>query len=180
MSTLSNAYEKYSMSDSLLALLQPLWGEASQSLKAYKAEVDELRAAPGDLGNAETPQALHERVTLSRRMQDRLEAIVADLGMVRSRCKLAVTEAQDAYDDKWRMAMLKSRTGEYASAQEKNATYAASAIDELVALRKAKRMLAEVEEVYDYALFKFKGLDGSRRDTESVLRMVSVETTLRH
>lgn len=162
----------------MLETISSLWDELAPTLKAYKAEVDVLRSTPGPVREDEQLDALYTRLVLTRRCQDRLEAIAADLGMVRSRCKIAVSEAQDAYDDRWREVMINSKVGEYSSAQERNATYTAGAVNELVHLRRAKRMLADVDEIYDYSMFKFRGLDSSRRDTESRIRMLNVESML--
>lgn len=164
----------------LADILKQAWQDVSPSLKAYKQEVDDLRAAPGEVVEDETIQTLHARLIESRRSQDRLEAIVADLGLVKSRCKTALAEAQAAYDDAWREKMLSTRIGEYTSAQERNATYAAAALKELMVLRKTQKMLTEVEEMYDYALFKYRGLDSSRRDVETRMRLLNIEGMLEH
>jgi len=152
--------------------------EVASNLKPYRVEADELRAAPGEVDIDEHVSGLHERLIRSRRAQDRMETLLAELGLIKSRVKMAVVEAQNSYDDQWRNVMERTRIGEYTSAKERDSTYAAGSIEQLIKLRKAQRMLAEVEEVFDYVQLRFRGLDTARREIELRIRIISLESSL--
>lgn len=125
-----------------------LWDELVPTLKEYRREAEEVRTTISE----SYVSGVESRVAL-----DRLETIVADLGLIRSRCRIVVSENEDAYEDAWRSTMHKTRIGEYTSAKERDATYTTGAVEQLIALRRAKRMLADVDEVYEYCLIKYRG-----------------------
>jgi hypothetical protein len=153
----------------LLAQVSELWADINPGLKQWKVELDGLRDC-GEFSDGEIAQHTYDRLVMMTRALSRMEKIVADIGLVRSRVKIAVDEAQNAYDDRWREVMQSTRIGEYTSAQERNATYTASSVQQLLALRRAQRMYADIQELYDYAMFRYRGLDNERRFTDSLLR----------
>lgn len=148
------------------------------TLKTWRTEAAELRASVEVSDVTASLDTLHAQLVASRRAQDRLEAILADAGLVRARLRKLVSELEGVYEDKWRDAMNATRIGEYASAKEKDATYATQALQELVNVRRAKRMLADAEEVYDYVQVKHRGMDSARRDIDSRIRMISLAAQL--
>lgn len=161
-----------------LETFSTLWEDLKPELAKLKDEATELRESVGEPDINETPSDLHERLIRQRRAQDRLEAIVADLGSVLSRCQILVSDLENVYEDQWRDTMQKTRIGEYTSAKERDATFAAGSIQQLINLRKAKRFAADVEEVYTYVKFKYYGLDKARRDTEARIKLLSFESHL--
>ena len=154
--------------------------EINQRLIAWATEATELRGSVSEPNTAETVEDLHERLIATRKAQDRLEAIVADLGRLRSRSRIRVAELQDAYDDAWRNSFSISRVGEYDSAKAQDARHTLAAMNEMIELRKAKRLNADIEEVYDFVVLKHRGLNSSRQDLDLRIKMLSVAGYLEH
>lgn len=158
----------------LLDTLTPLWAEVSPALTNYREQAKRLRDSQEPPSIDETPGQIHGRIVNTRIALDELETILADVGLVRSRVEQAVAEAQEAYDDQWRATMERTQIGEYSSAQERNATYTTGAVDELIKLRRAKKLLAEVKEVYDFCQIKYRGLDAARIDTINRAKLFNI------
>jgi hypothetical protein len=163
---------------SLTTEFPSLWAEINPRLGELAVEAKELRESPGVSDVSEDVADLHDRLVSARQAQDRLEAILSEVGRLRSRARIAVSERQDEYDDQWRTVMEKTRIGEYDSAKEKNARYDAGSIQQLVNLRRAKRAAADVDEVYEYINLKYRGLDAARREIDSRVRMLTVANQL--
>lgn len=153
------------------------WKLVNPKLAELAVEANDLRDI-GKTAEDETLDQLHQRLVRARSNQDRLESIVAELGRLRSRARVKTAEAQDAYDDKWREVMNATKIGEYSSAKEREGIYATGAINQLIALRSAKRTQADVEEVYEYCLLKYRGLDAARREVDSRVRLINVQGML--
>lgn len=162
----------------LIDTLAPLWADTSESLMLYVKKVNELRLSAGPSASDETISHLHERLVETRNALDEIESYLSDVGQVRARCRQAVYEAEQAYDDAWRATMERTKIGEYTSAKERDATYTTGAVDELVRYRKAKKILADVEEAYEAIQLRYRGLDNARRDIDSRTRMMGIEATL--
>lgn len=155
---------------SLYDRFQQLWSELDPALKAYRTEATELRDAPGEVTHGESLQQLHDRLVNTRRSLDRLEGIIADVGLVKSKCKQMVDDLQETYDQAWIAVMQRTRIGEYTSAKERDATYTAGALEERVRLRRGQRILDDINSIHEFCLTKFRGLTASQRDTETRLR----------
>lgn len=153
------------------------WSTINPKLAALAVEANELRTI-GLSNESETLSDLYERLLRARQSQDRLEAIVAELGRLRSRARIQVAQANDTYEDAWRAVMDKTKIGEYSSAKEREAMYTSGAVQELINLRKAKRLAADVDEVYEYCLLKYRGLDAARREIDSRVRLINVQGML--
>lgn len=121
---------------------------------------------------------LHERLVMLRKVQDRLEEITAGTGRLRAKCRAAMVQAQDAYDDKVSASIQGSKREEFSSAVERNSSYDLAAMDEKIVLRRAKRLLAQADEVFDYVNMRHRGVDSTRRDIDLRFRMMSFEMRL--
>lgn len=163
---------------SLTEEFNTLWSELNPKLAALAIEANTLRELPGVSSESEGISDLHGRLVRTRQAQDRLEAIVADIGRVRSRVRLMVSDAKDAYDDAKITAMQRNRIGEYTSAEERSLTLKAASFDEYRILKQAERKEAEVTEVFDYCQLKYKGLDSARRDIDTRIRLISLQSSL--
>jgi hypothetical protein len=155
---------------SLTTEFSSLWAELNPKLAELVAEVAALRASVTTPDSDSAISDLYEAMVAAGQAQERVEAILAEVGRARSRARIVVSERQDEYDDQWRNTMINTRIGEYDSAKEKNARYDAGSIQQLVNLRRAKRMLADVEEAFDYVNIKFRGLSTAARDIDSRMR----------
>lgn len=147
-----------------------LWADFNPRLAELTAEVAALRGSVSVPEVDATVSQLHDALVEAGQALDRIEMILAEVGRARSRARVAAAEAQDAYDDQWRTVMQRTRVGEYSSAQERNATYAAGSFDQLLVLRRVKRMLADVEEAFDYINLKHRGMVASTRELDSRMR----------
>lgn len=144
-------------------------------LEAAVREADELRAAGGDSSVQESITDLHSRLVTLRRAQDRLEELAAQSGRIRSRARNTLQQAQDAYDDKVAGAIAGAKIEEYSTAKERNANYDLAALQERLVLRRAKRLLAIVEDAHEFIVLRHRGVDGARRDIDLRFRMMSFE-----
>lgn len=161
-----------------LARYSELWDDMDSSLKAWRDEARQLREIADDIDLSDSVQDLHEQLVNFRRAQNRTEAILADAGLVRSRVRKLTDDLLAAYEDKFAENVLNDRTGEYQSAKAQDARYKAGALTELRNLRRAKQMLADVEEVFEFVNIKHRGLDSARRDIDSRIRIISLESQL--
>lgn len=155
---------------SLVQEFGQLWADFNPRLAELTAEVAALRASVTVPEAEATVSELHDTLVAADQALDRVETILAEVGRARSRTRVAVAEAQDAYDDQWRTVMQQTRVGEYSSAQERNATYQAGSVEQLIILRRVKRMLADVEESFDYINLKHRGLVAAARELDSRMR----------
>lgn len=161
---------------SLLDKYRHLWDDMDQSLKDYKTEARQLREESfGDPSYGDGVGALHQRLVSLQRSLHRMTTILGDVGFIRSRLRSLVSDLNDAYEDKWREAFNAAQTGEYMSAKEKDAMYTTRAVQELINLRRAKRMLNDTEAVYELINLYHRSMDSSRRDTDTRLRVISGE-----
>lgn len=155
-----------------------LWTEMDPALLAYREEAKALRASVSDPGESDSLQTHHDRLIAQRRAQTRLGAILADVRLIRSRVKKLVFDLQAIYDDKFAENVVNDRTGEYMSGKAQDAKYSAGALQEMINLRRAKRMLADVEEVFEYVKDKYYDLGNARSDTDSIIRILTLENSL--
>jgi hypothetical protein len=154
------------------------WEDMDETLKQWRNEAVELRESIPAPSVSDNIHSLHEQIVAARRAQDRLESIVGDLGLLRSRLRKLVAELQAEFDDKFAQNVINDRVGEYSSAKAQDARYSAGALVELRNLRKAKKMLLDVEDVYDYVNLRFRGTDSARRDIDSRIRIINLESQL--
>ena len=154
-----------------------LWSDVQPVLLELAREARELRDAPRP-GIADTVSDMRNRAVGIRGRIDRLEQIVADTGRLSARAGVYVSECQDAYDDAFAGSARAYRPPEYSTAKEREAVHMAAAFTELVALRTAKRRLADAAEVYEYARLLHRGLDGARRDETVFFNMLTFENRL--
>lgn len=159
----------------LYVQFKELWSDLDSMLRKYRDEVTELRDAAGPVHHSESMIQLKDRLTTNRQSLDRIEAIIADVGLVRAKCKQMVAELEESYEQRWAEVMGQTRVGEYTSAKERDATYATGAIQERVNLRRGEKILADISSVHEFCLTKFRGLSTAQRDTETRLKLFNVE-----
>ena len=151
-----------------------LWADIDPALLNYREEAKALRASVEPPSESDSLDTIHARMVGSRRALDRMEAILAELGLIRSRLRQLVAELQESYDEAWRKAFDSTRVGEYMSAKEKDAQYALKSLDQLASLRKGEKWLNQAEEVYDYVNLKYRGLLSAHRDYETRIRIITL------
>ena len=152
--------------------------DLESKLAALATEAKELRESVVEPKQTDSVSTMHASLLAARRALDRLEAIVADVGRLRARARARVAEAKDEFDEATIQAMQKSKIGEYSSAEERRMTYKAASFDQFRALRQAEKQEALISEVYDYCYMRYRGLDGARKDLDTRIRLITLQTSL--
>lgn len=162
---------------SLSDVLRSLSEEMSEGLKRVVSECHEIRTkvSPGSI--TEGPTELHERLLTARHAQDRAEMIVAELGRLHSRASIAVADLRGRLEDAEASAELPPAE-DYSTARERNARLSLAVVDERIAVRRATRQKEEVWEALEYCRLLHRGIDGSRRDLDLRIRLLSMQTML--
>jgi hypothetical protein len=165
------------MSD-LADLLKQLSADISPALEHAVRSMRDLRDEVG-IGELDDPVSLHEQLKKNRKAMDRAETFVAELGRLHSKAVIAEEDHKGYLEDAEATALQKAGPAEdYSSGRERNARLAVMVMDEKIALRKVARQRAEIQEALEYARTLFRGMDASRRDVETRLRMITLETGL--
>jgi hypothetical protein len=166
------------MTEPLTVVYSAMWEGIDPTLKEWREEARELRESVGELNGGDSLQTLHEHLIAARRAQTRLEALMADCALLRSRIRKLLLDLDAVYEDKFAENVLNDRTGEYQSAKAQDARYKAGALSELRNVRQVKNWLTDVEEVYEFIRTKYWGLDAVRDDLKSLVRIISLESQL--
>jgi hypothetical protein len=163
------------MSD-LSALLKSLSEELPEALKHAILTVSDLRAEVG-IGELDgSPADLHKQLVKNRQAMDRAETFVAFLARAHSRAQIAEQDLAGELEDAEANALKKAGAAEeYSTAKERNARLNVLTIDQRIALRKASRQRAEISEALEYVRTLYRGMEASRRDVETRLRMITLE-----
>lgn len=162
----------------LAVLLKKLSADIPPALNHAVTSMRDLREEVG-IGDQDDPVSLHDQLKKNRKAMDRAETFVAELGRLHSKAAIAEEDYKGYLEDAEATALQKAGPAEeYSSGKERNARLAVMVMDERIALRKAARQRAEIQEALDYARTLFRGMDASRRDVETRLRMITLETGL--
>lgn len=168
------------MSD-LSDLLKQLSTEIPEALQHAVTVLTDIRA--GVTLGADDPQFgpgdLHVQLLMNRRCMDRAETFVAQLGRLYARASVAEEDLKGVLEDAEATAIQEAGPPEdFSTAKERNARLLVRTFDERIALRKVSRQKAEIGEALEYARTLFRGMDATRRDTETRLRLMTLETGL--
>jgi hypothetical protein len=153
---------------------------SDMSLLKLAEEATKLRDSIRPFNIDESVQDLHETLVQCRAVRDRLEQMVSLLGLKKSQAHSTAVEAQQTFQDAWDEAANSSKVGEYSSAKEREATYNAQCLVQLIAARKAKRAEDDLAGVYDFCQSKLRGVDAIRRDLDARIKMLSMIGFLEH
>lgn len=153
----------------------------SETLEAYQREALELRFG-AELPKGETPPDgyLDALIDVRRRL-DRVEELHSQALRIKGRLRRAADHAaavaQDAFDGK---AVAARRTGrdEYTSAAERSAEANLASIDERRMARTARALADYAEEAVSVLALAHKGLDSTRHDLHSAIRLLTFERSL--
>lgn len=128
------------------------------------------------------PHALHRQLVQARRALDRVETIVADLIRLRGRSSDAVRSAKARLRRAEDVALQGRTRGfdQYVSARERMAWLTAKTSTEQDDLLNVETFDARVATVLDEARLLYRGVDAVRRDVDSRMRLMSIETRLEH
>lgn len=166
------------MSD-LSDLLKQLSGEIPEALEHVVRSMSDLRSGVGIGEETAGPGDIHVQLQRNRACLDRAETFVAQLGRLYSRASIAEADLKGALEDAEATAITEAGPAEeFSTAKERNARLLVRTFDERIALRKVSRQRAEIGEALEYAKTLFRGMDAVRRDTETRLRLITLETGL--
>lgn len=159
-------------------LLKQLSGEIPEALEHAVRTLADIRSEVG-IGESDDPVSLHEQLVKNRAAMDRAETFVAQLGRVHSRAQIAQQDLEGELEDAEAKALQDAgQAEEYSTAKERNARLAVRTIDQRIALRKVSRQRAEISEALEFARTLYRGMEASRRDVETRLRMITLQTGL--
>lgn len=166
------------MSD-LSDLLKQLSGEIPEALEHAVRSMSDLRNGVGIGTSTAGPADIHIQLLQNRACLDRAETFVAQLGRLHARACIAEEDLKGALEDAEANAIQEAGPAEeFSTAKERNARLLVRTFDERIVLRKLSRQRAEIWEALDYARTLFRGMDAVRRDTETRLRLITLETGL--
>ena len=123
---------------------------------------------------------LHETLVHNRARIERVQAIAATLTLYKAKAAANLREAQAAYDDAYMSAAVKPQVGfsDYSTAKEKDSFYGSQIVGETMAVRKAENAFRDAEAVLDFVRVILRGMEGTHRDTETRVRLISLRGPL--
>jgi hypothetical protein len=168
---------------SLAELIDRLTADLAKALQDAATRASELRAQVRESAPATatvSPEELHEHLLACRAATDGLEDLMANLTRLRARADQALADRQAEVEDaEVEVARQKTELGpEYSSGRERAVNLNMMTIDQRIAVRRAERLQRDVASVLEYVRIKWRGADGTRRDTETRLRAVTLTTSL--
>lgn len=132
--------------------------------------------------DADDPQTLMDQLLHNRAQIERAQAVVASLVLVKAKASRGLRDAQGAYDDRYAEAARSPKIGfggdTYTTAKEKDAVYGAEAVAEQIALRIAENRFRDVEAVAEFSRQILRGMEGTHRDMETRIRLISLRGQL--
>lgn len=142
-------------------------------------ECTDLRNSLGDDSIDEGPAQLHEKLLKARKALDRTEYHVAHLGKLHARVSIVVDQRRGFVEDGEAEAMEKlGKADDFSTAREKNARLTLATLDLHRSLRRAERLKAECLLALDYCRTLHRGLDSTRRDLDTRIRLLTMQTSL--
>lgn len=150
----------------------------ADQLAAWCNEAAELRASPGESTTEETLTDLHDRLVRCRQAEDRIEEILGRLIRLRGMTRKKARASKDVLEDAANEVIRNAKVPEYSSVRERDARYELSVLEQKRAWRKAERTLANVDLAYEFVALTHRGIDAARRDCETRVRIVTLESRL--
>ena len=155
---------------------------ASDDLAKVAATVASARDEMVPADDNDDPQTLLDQLVHNRAHIERAQAVSAALVLVKAKASRALREAQGAFDDAYAAAALKPSVGfggdTYTTAKEKDALYGSQAVAEQIALRMAENRFRDVEAVTEFCRQVLRGMEGSHRDMDTRIRLISLRGQL--
>lgn len=123
------------------------------------------------------PEAIHQLLVKNRRQIERMEELVGNLVLLKSRTQQAVNARKAAYDDAYIQAVKKPTIGfggDYQSAKEKDALFNSSCVEETMSLRKAEKTHGDVFSAWDYCRGLLYGAQANQSDLTTRMKLMSM------
>jgi hypothetical protein len=133
----------------------------------------------GDIGD--DPETLHNLLVMNRRQIERIEEIVGQLVILKSRTEQTVATRKGLYIDAYNRAMTKPSVGfgsDYQGAKEKDAIAASGAVEEAMDLRKAEKTHRDIYSAWEYCKGVLQGARDCQRDLDFRMRAFSLQGRL--
>ncbi len=129
-----------------------------------------------------TPDVYRRALVEVRAVQDGLEEYVVLAITALGMFTRAVADLQTAYDEAWAVEVSKDgRSGvrrEMEGPRERYARHDAEIFTQLRAWRQAEQQLALVKEVHDELWLRYRAVNATREDLQSILRTYAFESSI--
>lgn len=152
-----------------------------EQLAAWITEAHELRYEIGPGHQGETLLEIHAKLIVARGNLDRLEEILVNIIRLNGKLKQAVADAKGKLDDAWDKAANGKNIGfsfDGPAPRERYAEYNLRTVHETVEARQAEKVQRQVDTALDVVRTWHRGLDSARRDLETRIRLISLESSL--
>lgn len=143
---------------------------------AALTSIEKLRRVEKTWSTQDGPAELHEALIAHRRALDSMEPCVVALQRMHSRARDAATECRHKLEDAETKAS--ALRDEYTTAKEKDIHIRTQTVEERVALRRAERSREVFWDALEIGRIRHRGLNDSRRDLETRIRLISLTTSL--
>ncbi len=153
---------------------------SGENLAKRAAEVADARDHMIPSTDDEDVQAIHSALVHNRAQIERVQAIAASLVLYKAKASKQYREAQAVYDDAYAKAAVKPQVGfsDYSTAKEKDSYYGSQIVGETMALRVAENIFRDAEAVTEFVRVVLRGMEGSHRDLETRVRLISLRGQL--
>lgn len=167
------------MSD-LPALLNTLSEGVNPTLIKACTDVSHARSMVMSGDHSDSLDEIHTNLVNNRHQIERIEEITATLLLLRSRTAQALAAKKAVYEDAYASSMTKRRPSfaEFTSAKEKDANAAAETVAEALEMRKAEKVHRDVESAHEFCRVLLRGAEGTHRDLELRIRIISLSSSL--
>ena len=148
--------------------------EAVTEAARLRREVSEAVPSP-----SAGPEDLHKFLMVCRGLLDRVEELQGQVLLFRGRVEKALAQREGAVEDAEVAAYQGKLTkGDYTSAKERSVEFALHSLDEKRKVRAAQILLGEVRTAYEYIKMVYWGIDGTRKETDTRLRAITLASAL--
>jgi chorismate mutase len=128
---------------------------------------DDESTQPGFNDDAEL---LYSKLVKLRAQIDRVNSLLLQALTVQNEVRHALAKAKEEHEDSWNKQAAKGHVPEYSSAKERDATYSVATIELKIKQRVVERSAADIDYLVDYLKTAQRGMDGRRRDLDSLVR----------
>lgn len=152
----------------------------SEALRAAITEAARLRkeVSEGVPGAGTDPEGLYDFLRLCRAKEDRLEAILGELTLYRGKVEKAKSKQDFAVEEAEVAAVPKIKPGDYTTAKERSVEFMLHSLDARRVQRQTEQLMIDAKTAHEYVRLLYWGVDGTRKETETRLRAITLVTSL--
>lgn len=124
------------------------------------------------------PTELYDKLLLLRANLDRLDTLLLNALRIQRNSSLVAQLAKEQLEDAWNKVAASAHAQEYSSAKEREALYSVKTLDLKIVARKTEKARAELDFLVEYLKTAHRGMDGARRDLDTLVRARSAALAL--